>query len=250
MNSGLRHRQTHRGNKMNSDRKTATMVGVFFIAATAAGIVSAALSGPIQAQDYLTAISENETQVIFGALAALIMAIAVAGIAITAYPVLRRHNESLALGYVGARIVEGILFIAVAISWLLLVVLSRQYAGAGASEPALYSALGETLLAIGNWVGHVVLDVAVSPIHYLIFYSLLYRSRLAPRWMSLWGLAGVPLWLAAGFLAMFGSDPTSNLLVILNIPIALNEMVLAVWLIVKGFNTSALASVKVQPDAR
>ncbi|MCK4514153.1 MAG: DUF4386 domain-containing protein [Spirochaetaceae bacterium] len=234
---------------MNTDRKTATMVGVFFIAATVAGIVSAVLSGPIQAQDYLTAISENENQVIFGALAALVMAIAVAGIAITAYPVLRRHNEALALGYVGARIVEGVLFIATVISWLLLVVLSRQYVGSGAADSSFYAALGGTLLAVGNWVGHVVLDVAVSPIHYLIFYSLLYRSRLVPRWLSLWGFAGVPLWLAAGFLAMFGSDPTSTPLVILNIPIALNEMVLAVWLIVKGFNTSATDTVQARPEA-
>ena len=78
------------------------------------------------------------------------MAIAVAGIAITAYPVLRRHNEALALGYVGARIVEGVLFIATVISWLLLVVLSRQYVGSGAADSSFYAALGGTLLAVGN----------------------------------------------------------------------------------------------------
>jgi Domain of unknown function (DUF4386) len=230
---------------MNADRKTARMVGVFFIAATAAGILSAALSGPIQAPDYLSSISQNENQMIFAAFSALIMAIAVAGIAITAYPVLRRHSEVMALGYVGARIVEGVIMIATVMTWLLLVVLSREYVGAGASDASSFTVVGGTLLAVGDWVGHVVLDVAISPLHYLIFYSLLYRTRLLPRWLSLWGLLGVPLWLAAGFLAMFGSDPTSTLLVVLNIPIALNEMVLAVWLIARGFNPSAALPAKV-----
>lgn len=223
-------------------RKTAITVGAFYITATVAGIVSAALSGPIQAPDFLVAVSENEGQVLISALFSLIMAVAVSSIAITLFPVLKRYNETLALGYVGARIVEGMLFIATVIGWLLLLVLSREYVQAGTPDLAHYETLGELLRSIGAWVGHVVLDVVVSPIHYLILYTSLYRFKLVPRWLAGWGLLGVPFWLAAGVLAMLGEDPTSTLPVVLNLPIALNEMVLAVWLIVKGFNPVAVPS--------
>ena len=228
--------------KTNSYRKTGRIVGIFFITATLAGILGLVFSGPLQAPDYLLDVSENENQVIIAALLSLVMAVAVAGIATSAYPVLKKQNEALALGYVGARIVEGVLFIVTVISWLLLLILSREFVKAGAPDASYFQTIGELLQAVGNWVGPVVLDVAVSPVHYLIFYYLLYRSKLVPRWLSVWGLVGVPLWIAAGVLATFGHDPTSTTPIILNLPIALNEMVLAVWLIVKGFNPSAIVS--------
>jgi hypothetical protein len=227
---------------LNTYRKTATIVGVLYITATVAGILGLANSGPVQAPDYLTGVSEGENQVIAAVLFTLIMAVAVAGIAVALYPVLKRHSEALALGYISARVVEGMLFIVAVISWLLLLILSRDYVEAGAPDASYFQTLGGLLRAVGDWVTHVVLDVAVSPVHYTILYSLLYRSRLVPRWLSGWGLVGVPFWFAAGVSSLFGSDPTSTLMIILNLPIALNEMVLAVWLIVKGFNPSAFAS--------
>lgn len=227
---------------MISYKKTGRIVGIFFIIATVAGILGLVFSGPIQASDYLIQISVNETHVLLASLCTLVMSVAVAGIAITAYPVLKKQNEALALGYVGARIVEGVLFIVTVMSWLLLMILSREFVKAGTPDASYFQIIGELLQTVGNWAGHVILDIAVSPVHYLIFYYLLYRSKLVPRWLSIWGLIGVPLWLAAGFLATFSHDPTSTLPVLLNLPIALNEMVLAVWLLVKGFNPPALAS--------
>lgn len=221
---------------MSSNKKTARIVGVLFITATVSGILSAALSGPIHGENFLTEIAQREITVVLAALASLIMAVAVTGIAIAAYPVLKKQNEALALGYVGARIFEAVLFIATVISWLLLLELSQEYVAAGAPDTAYFLTLGGVLRAVGDRVGHVALDVVIAPLHYLIFYSLLYRSRLVPRWLSIWGLIGVSMWFAAGLLALSGSDPTSAIPVILNLPIALNEMVLAVWLIVKGFS--------------
>jgi len=225
--------------KMNTYKKTGRIVGIFFITATVAGILGMVFSGPIQATDYLTNVSKNENQVLIASFFTLIMAVAVAGIAITAYPILKKQSEALALGYVGARIVEGVLFIVAVISWLLLIILSQEYIKAGAPDLSHFQSLGNLILAVSGWVSHVILDVVVSPLHYLIFYFLLYRSKLVPRWLSAWGLLGVPLWFAAGLLAAFGHDPTSATPIILNLPIALNEMVLAVWLIVKGFSPSA-----------
>jgi hypothetical protein len=223
---------------VNSDKNIAKIVGILFIMATVAGILSAVSLGPIHSAEFLTEISENKSTVILGGIFSLIMAVAVAGIAIAAYPVLKKESQILALGYVGARIFEGVLFIATVISWLLLIRLSGEYVTAATPNAAYFRTLGGLLQAVGDWAGHVILDVVIAPLHYSIFYSLLYRSRLVPRWLSIWGLIGVPMWFAAGVLAASGSDPTSMIPVLLNLPIALNEMVLAVWLIVKGFSST------------
>ena len=221
---------------MNVYKRTGRVVGLFFITATVAGILGMVFSAPLQAADYLASIAGNENQVIISSILTLVMGVAVAGIAISSYPVLRKFSEGLALGYVGARIVEAVMFIFTVFSWLLLVVLSREFIAAGSPDGSYFQTLGEVLMAVGNWAGHVILDLIVSPIHYLIFYYLLFKSKLVPRWLSIWGLIGVPFWLAAGILGTFSHNPTSSIPILLNLPIAINEMVLAVWLIIKGFN--------------
>jgi len=228
---------------MNTYKKNAIFVGVFYIAATAAGILGVVFGPNLDDPDYLINISANENQVIIGSLFVLMMAVAVSGVAIAVYPVLKKHNESIAIGYVGARLVEGIIFIVTVISWLLLLTLSQEYVKAGAPDASYFQTSGELLLAVGDWAGHVVLDVAVFPLGALIFYGLLYQSKLVPRWISGWGLIAAILYWAAGFLIMFALViPMSTMAVVLNLPLALQEMVLAVWLIVKGFNSSAIAS--------
>jgi hypothetical protein len=234
---------------MDSNRKTATIVGALFIIATVAGILGLVFEEPIlDDPNYLISVSENETRVIIGALFVLIMAVAVAGIGTVMYPILRKHNEAFAIGYVGARILEAVIDIVAVFSWLLLSILSQEYAKAGAPHAPYFQTLGRLLLAAGDWANHVILDVAVFPVGALIFYYLLYRSELIPRWLSVWGLIGAPLWLAGGLLAMFGHDPMSTIPILLNLPIGVNEMVLAVWLIVKGFHPSALVAESVKTD--
>lgn len=227
---------------VNTHRKTAVIVGIFFITATVAGLLGAVFSAPFQAQEYLSAIYENANQVKLASLFVLIMGIAVAGISIAMSPILRKQNRGLALGYVGARLLEGVMYIITVFSWLLLIVLSEDFIAAGAPAASHFQSMGNLLLSVSNWAGHVILDVAVMSVGALIFYSLLYRTKLVPTWLSIWGLIGAPLWLSAGLLAMYGHDPTSTLPVILNLPIAVNEMVLAVWLIVKGFDRSAIST--------
>jgi len=227
---------------MNSNRKTAIIVGILFIIATVAPLLSFPFSGFIDDPVDLIEITENETQVIIGALFELIMAIAIAGIAITIYPILKKHNEALALGYAGARIIEGILFIISAIGLLSLVTLSQEFVKAGAPDASYFQSIGTLLLAVRDWGGHMFGSI-IFGLGALMFYSLLYQSKLIPRWLSVWGLIGAPLALAEGLLSMLGLfDPLSTSAILLSIPIAVNEMVLAVWLIVKGFNPSASAS--------
>jgi hypothetical protein len=228
---------------MNGYKKTARMVGVFYIAATVAGIIGISLTqSTLDASDYLVKISANENQMRTGALFELIMAVAVVGIAVTVYPVLKKHNVSMAIGYVGARLVEGVLLIIGTLSMLTLLTLSQEFAAAGTPDASYFHTSGELLLAVRDWGGHVILDVAVFPLGALIFYSLLYRTKLIPRWLSGVGLVGAILYWTASLFVLFDAiEPLSTPHIALQAPLGLQEMVLAVWLIVKGFDASAIA---------
>jgi len=219
-------------------------VGVLFIIATVAYSLSVILLDPILGgSDYLTKASANENLVIIGALLVLIDAVAVAGIAIVIYPILKKHNEALALGYVGARIVEGIFFSVNVITILTLLTLSQEYAIAEASGAAHFQTLGTLLLAAGDWAFLLGFGLAFT-LSALILNFILYQSKLIPRWLSGWGLVG-----AASIFAYYLLQPFSiNLVEILFLPIAVQEMVLAAWLIVKGFNSSAIASESAKTD--
>jgi len=233
---------------MNSYRKNARIVGILLITATVAGILSAVFSGPIlDAPDYLIKVSANENQVIIGALFVVIMAFACAGIAIWLYPVIRKHDEALALGSVGFRLIEGVFHIAVAVSMLSLLTLSQEYVKAGAPDASYFQSLGTLLHAASDWAG--MFGSTAFILGALMYYYIFYQSKLIPRWLSVWGLIGVPFWIAEILLSMFGFvDSFSTNAILLDLPIAINEMALAVWLIVKGFNPSAIASLSAKTD--
>ncbi len=233
---------------MNTYRKNARIAGVLFITATVAGILSAVFSSSIlDAPDYLIKVSANESQVIIGALFVLIMAFACAGIAIWLYPILKKQNEALALGSVGFRLIEGVFHLAVVVSMLSLLTLSQEYVKAGAPDASYFQSFGTLLHAAGDWAG--TLGSTAFILGALMYYYVFYQSKLIPRWLSVWGLIGVPLWIAAALLLMFGFvDHFSTTVILLDLPIAINEMVLAVWLIVKGFNTSAIASLSAKKE--
>ena len=223
---------------MNSEKKTARIVGVLFIIGTVAGILSHVITGPIlNASDYLIKVSANENQIIIGSLFVLIMAFALAMVPVVMFSIFKKYNEVLAVGYVVFRgALEAVAYIACVISWLLLLTLSQEFVKAGAPFASNFQTLGTLLLEAGDWINHSFLTIVFS-LGALMFYYLLYQSKLIPRFISVWGLIGATLVLAVGLLGMFDLD-----LEILWAPLALNEMVLAVWLIVKGFNSSAIAS--------
>jgi len=231
---------------MSSYKKTARIVGVLFIIATVAGILSFVGMGPQGTPDYLVDVSANGNQVITGALLVLIMGVAIAPIPVMLFPILKKYNESLALGYVVFRVLEVVTYIGVVISWLLLVTLSQEYVLAGAPDASYYQTLGTLIQAVGEWIDPIL--VIVFSISALILNYVFYRSKLVPRWLSGLGLFGATLHLAEGVLAMFGFPEFSVLGIPLFLPIALQEMVYAVWLIVKGFNPSAIDSLSAKTD--
>jgi hypothetical protein len=230
---------------MNAVRKNAIIVGVCYLAVNVvAGPLGLALSeSTLNAPDYLVRISANETKMLFGALLVLVMAVGDAGIGIAAYPVLKKRSACAAIGYFGSRLVECVIFVISALTMLSLVTLSHEYVGAGAPDGSYYHTLGELLLAVRDWAGHVILDVAVFPLGAAAFYTVLYRSKLVPRWLSGWGLVGAVLYWASSLLVMFHLiAPLSTGHIVMQAPLGLQEIALGVWLIVKGFNASALAA--------
>ena len=231
---------------MKSDRATARVVGVLFIVGTVAGALGLALSQPlVDASDYLTKLSLHEDRVATGALLTLIMGVALVGVSIVIYPVLRRHSERLALGYVVARTVESVFYVIDAVLLLTLLTVSRGFVDAGAADASHFQALGDSVLGARDWAG-ALLDLTAFGLSALILNYALYGARLVPRWLSVWGLAGAVLYMAAGAMVMYGLEPLSTTQVMLEAPLGLQEMVLAIWLVVKGFNAPAVVAA---PDA-
>ena len=232
---------------MNSYRKTAIVAGALFIICTAATLLSFPFSGPILADsDYLAKLPANESMVITGALIEFIWAAACAGIAIVLYPVLRRYSAALALGSVGFRVVEGVFVLVGTLSLLALLTLSQELVTAGSQAAVSLQTSGTLLLSIRDWAHNVVATLAFS-LGAFMYYVLFYKSRLIPRWLSGWGLIGALLALAATVMASFTHNfDTASLNTYLNIPIGLNELVLALWLIVKGFSPAANTTAPVE----
>ena len=226
---------------MNTDRKNAIVVGVLFIIGTVAGLIEAFTAPVLDAANFLTDVSVKQNQVRIEVFLALIAAFACAGIAIWLYPVLKKHNEALALGSVGFRIIESVLSILGAICLVSLLPLSQEYVKAGASSASYFQTLGTSLFGAQG----MILNIRLIPfcIGALMYYYIFYKSKLIPRWLSGWGLIAIIMNLVSALLVLFGLiDHFSTAQVILSVPIGLQEMVLAVWLIVKGFNPSAIAS--------
>jgi hypothetical protein len=176
-----------------------------------------------------------------GALLSFLAAAASAGIAIALYPTLKKYNEGLALGSVGFRLMEGVFYIAGALCLLSLFPVSQQFVNTGGQSILYFQAMGHLLLAASDLAGFVFGVIAFS-LGALLYYYVFYQSRLIPRWLSVWGLIAILLLLSATFLTLFDGEPysISGNLIFLALPIALQEMVLAIWLIAKGFSPSAV----------
>ncbi len=227
---------------MNTNRKTAIIVGVLYIIGTIAGILSLVFTGPVlEEPDYLTQVSTNPNPIVIGSLFVLTMGLALAMVPVMMFPILKKYNEALAVGYVVFRgALEGVTYLALVIGWLSLPLISQGYVKAIAGDAFYFQSLADLVLQTHNQIGNVTTIVFI--LGAFMFYYVLYRSKLVPRWLSGWGLlAAVPYFVSGvlGSFALLSQMSTTQLVMVL--PLALQEMVLAVWLIVKGFNPSAIA---------
>ena len=224
----------------NSVRRSAVIAGALFIAGTVSGIFS--VVPVIDGADYIVKAFTNENQVLIGAFFQLLMVAAYVGIPIMMYPILNKHNKGLALGSVAFGIIAGVFIIIGAIILLLLLTLSHEFAKVGTLDVLYFQTLGGLLRAGRDLVNHVATTLAFV-LAMLLFNCIFYQTKLVPSWLSVWGLIGTTLSILASLLFMFRFIGLEAAYMILNIPIASQEMVLAIWLIVKGFNPSVQDSV-------
>jgi hypothetical protein len=215
-------------------RKTAIAVGILYIIATVLSLLSTALtSGDLDAADFLARAGAHSDPLITGALLLVAAGVTCVLIAALLFPVLRRFGEGAALGLVGIRVLEAVTLMVSAVSLLLLVSAGRDFAAAGQSATTSgIIASGALAKGLNDWA--FPLNPIVFGMGGVLLYGLLYRSRLVPRWLSVWGLAGVVLVFVYGLLRMYGGGSMA-----LAVPIGIQEMVLAGWLIVRGFDFSA-----------
>jgi len=207
------------------------MTGILFIVASVSAIIGGTLILPAEEPDAVLTLGSDETTVVTGILIELALIASVIGIAALLFPVLKRRSEGLALAYLGARIVEGVLLTAATVSAATIVSLHRDLV-AGGEERA--TTQGELLVALRQTT-YPLGSIVAFGVGALILYWLLYRSRLVPVWLSLWGLAGGVLIVVRGIWELYGATLSGAVQAVLTAPIGLNEMVLAVWLIVRGF---------------
>jgi hypothetical protein len=220
---------------MDSLRKTALVAGVLYVI-TFVSIPTLVLYGPVLGDPNYIVGPGPDTAVIIGAILEVIVALAGVGTAVALYPVVKRQNEGVALGFVGSRTLEGAAIVAGVVSLLSLVTLRQAGAGANAA------ATGQALVAQYNWF--FLLGQSLMPVlNALLLGSLLYRSRLVPRVLPVVAFIGAALLLVSDVAVLFGAwDRISAPSGLLAIPIALWEFSLGVYLIVKGFRPSPITA--------
>lgn len=224
-----------------TDPNAARLAGILFIAATVAFSASVVVLAPIlEADDCLSMVAAHGRVVGAGVLLELINHIAVVGIAVVLFPILRRFSNRVAVGYVAARSIESVLFAVGTMHLVALAKLGREFVAAGSSPESYFHTIGGMLLAGHNWDDAGLLFTAFS-IGALMLNWLLLRTRLVPRWLSVWGLVGAAFLLAARIIVMSGSHMGSAAVFVMDAPIMVQEMVFALWLIIKGFNSAVLA---------
>ena len=233
---------TTKGSPLGTNRKSAVIVGILFIFGFAGAFGPVMVKPILDDPMYLARIFENQNTMMMGVLAQLIMALACAGIAIGLYPILKKYNEALALGAVGFRLIENIFQIVAALALLTLLTLSKESGNTTGFAQSAFQAVGTSLHAIHFWSAFVLAHFGFC-LGALMYYYVFYRSSLIPRWLSGWGIVAILMHLTGALITMFTQiDPFSTSTSLLSIPIGLNELTLAGWLIVKGFNPSNIAS--------
>jgi len=230
-----------KGIPMSSTRKTALVAGVFYLI-TFISIPTLALYRPVKNHADWILGSGAGTAVLVGGFLEVIVALAGIGTAVTLYPVVKRQNEGVALGFVAARVLEaGMIFTGV-VSLLSLVTLRQHLGGAAGADAASLVTTGASHIAVYNWT--FLLGQSLMPgINALLLGSLMYRSRLVPRVIPVTGLIGAPLLITAVFATLFGGiEQYSSLAAAAALPVAAWELSLGVWLVIKGFRPSPITT--------
>jgi len=218
--------------------------GIFFLTAFVGGITGLAFLGPVvESPIDLTAIDAKNNEVLIGIIGILLLAISTVLIAVPMYPILRKKNEAVALASVVFRTIESSIYLLFITCWYGILRLSHLFVDAGSPSDNTYQLIGQVLYEIQTFHYNLVFFVIGAFMYYFLFY----QTNLIPRWLAAWGMIGVSVNLINFLLVLFGVyDERSVVAMISEAPLALNELTLAVWLIVKGYNPEALKTLGIE----
>lgn len=225
---------------MKAKRKVAAIIGILFLLAAITSIIGVMLYIPILSNsNYIIKAPIQETQILWGAFFEIILALSVVGTAIMLYPVLKDYNESLALGAVCFRTLESAIIIIGILCLLTITALNHGYS-ATLEDKTEYQMAGKLLLAMHNWTFLFGPNLLLGP-STMITAFLLYRSKLVPRPVAIFGLIGGPLIFICAILVIFGVFSQVSIWgALFALPVFGYEMSLTIWLVTKGFNVKTL----------
>lgn len=229
---------------MNSYKTAARVAGVLYIIATVAIIASGPFVGSTDSLDFLTEVAAEENHVMLGTLLQLAWVLSVMFIPVVLYPILKLYSETGALGFFSLRFTEALLSLIYVVIQLTMLSLSMEFVS-GSGDLSVFQASGTLLLEARDWAFAMGAGLAFNLSALLLNY-ILYRSRLVPRWLSVWGFLGAGLWMIMWFPQIYGVELGALELAFL--PIALQEMVFAVYLIVRGFDSAAITDLTAAPE--
>lgn len=235
---------------MNTYRKSAVTVGTLFLIALILNLIASGILNPVlEIPDYLSHVHANKNKVIFANLLNFICAIAMILIPLALYPVVKKEYKNLASAYVVFRALEGILFIYLAIQTLLFISLSKTFEHAESLSISVLQAIGSSVQAEIQWA--TIIYIIIFTLGGATFYYLLYKTKLVPRFLSVWGFLAIILLFTGAILAIFGVGLFNQMPLMKGMsffapPIALNELVLGIWLITKGYSSASVNAVSVK----
>lgn len=223
---------------METTRRGTALAGALTLVGMLAGALS--IVPVLERPDYLALVSAHRSEILLGAGAQLVMIPAYLGSALYLYPTLKRGDEALSLGFVGFRLIAVTFHFVGVILLPLFLVLSEGVVQSAPAEPSQIAVVGELLRSGRDLVNHVALIIALV-IGDLLLFRILYRWRLVPRWLSIWGFLGAGLALGASVMVLVGAaDVVSPLYLALNAPLGVQTLIVAFWLIARGFDTTLL----------
>jgi hypothetical protein len=233
---------------MDSKRRTATVTGVFFVVAAAAAIAAKLLWQPLLGDPEYVLGAGADATVLLGGFVEFFTAVTVIGTGVALYPVIKRQNEGLALGYAAGRLLEGVTIV-VGLAAVMAVVALRQDNAGGAGDDGTLVAVQESLVAVHDAMFLLGPGLIIG-INSLVLAYVMYRSGLVPRWIAVIGLVGGPLVFVSSTAVFFGAyEQVSAFAGLGAFPVFLWEMSLAAYLLVKGFRPSAADGRTSRPEA-
>jgi len=226
---------------MNLLKNNVKLAGLLIIMGMIAGILS--IASAVDSPNYLTEATARATQVSIAAFFQFILCLTYIGFAILLYPIVKKYNQLLALGFLSFRIIAGVLLIVGTIMLLSILVLSQEFVKSTLENQIVLEAFGNVLKITRDYINHIFMVFAIGIANIMLYLSFL-KTKLIPKWLSVWGISGTILSIVASMLLLFNIvDVITVAYLVLNAPTGFFEITLGFWLIFKGFtnlpNTSS-----------